>query len=310
MRRAKENVSGLFSGLNVEPLLRALDSVLSLLDESTVTGRALKTIFTSLIQPLIDGVSKAAPLFKGFFKGLVIAALIFAIAVLKVKNAIRDAFDGSALEGLDLMKVGVYLGVAAFGALAAVIGTVIAIFAVLAAPFIAVGMAIYDLVGKLGELKDMFSQALDSIASLDVVSIGLDFVKGIAQGIADGASAVINAVTNLGDQAVGAIKAKLQIGSPSRLLRREVGREVPAGMVEGVEDGTADVESAMQGLVSIPSDVASKGGAAKSAGGIVVNIHVAPGGEEKVTDQSFLNMLGETLERALLAGRGRVEVAV
>ena len=97
------------------------------------------------------------------------------------------------------------------------------------------------------------------ISSSQFKSIGLNAMKGLAQGIKDGTADVVNQITAAAEKAVSAAKSKLQIASPSRVFRDEVGVMVMRGFGEGIEKGLPDQERVIQNAASYLTGNAQKG---------------------------------------------------
>lgn len=87
-------------------------------------------------------------------------------------------------------------------------------------------------------------------------------MKGIAKGIADAWDSLIGNTENLADKLPDAIKKKLKIASPSRVMM-EIGAFIPAGLSKGIEDNADDPQSAMRDLVQPPT--VTLGGMARGA---------------------------------------------
>ena len=66
------------------------------------------------------------------------------------------------------------------------------------------------------------------------VQVGLNLAEGLAQGISNGQSAVINAVAELCVQAITTAQQKLDENSPSKIFD-QIGRYLDLGLVQGVE---------------------------------------------------------------------------
>lgn len=78
--------------------------------------------------------------------------------------------------------------------------------------------------------------------------VGLDIMNGVARGISAGVGAVISVARRAARNILDGMKAALDIGSPSRVFADEVGREITAGVSVGVEQGTPDLVSTINGL--------------------------------------------------------------
>lgn len=76
------------------------------------------------------------------------------------------------------------------------------------------------------------------------VSIGRDIISGIARGIRGAISNVTSAIGSLVSNAISAAKKKLKIGSPSRVMRDEIGKWIPAGVAVGIEKNTSSLATA------------------------------------------------------------------
>lgn len=88
-------------------------------------------------------------------------------------------------------------------------------------------------------LKDAVSKFL---------SIGGDIMKGLADGIKNGASAVIDGIKNTVKNAIDTAKSWLGIKSPSKVFREEIGKNMMLGMAEGIVQNQRAVEDALDGV--------------------------------------------------------------
>lgn len=110
-------------------------------------------------------------------------------------------------------------------------------------------------------LPGRISNALGSLGSL-LYSKGADVVRGLWNGIKSmGAwlsSTLIGWAKNL---IPGPIAKALGISSPSKVMAEVVGRWIPAGVVEGIKDGSPALDREMAGLVTpqTPSSAAAAG---------------------------------------------------
>jgi hypothetical protein len=88
----------------------------------------------------------------------------------------------------------------------------------------------------------------------DLYGIGEDLVRGLWHGIRDMGSWLKDRITGwVGDAIPGPVKDVLGIFSPSRVMRDDIGRMIPAGMVEGIQRGAPLVDRAMRRLVEVPA---------------------------------------------------------
>ena len=272
--RLKRSLSRLFSGLRIEGFLSALDEILSLFSQSTATGRAIKAIFEALFQPMIDDVATLGPVIRRFFQGMVIGALLVTVAVLKVRNAIRDMIPNGALGDFDALDVALGAGVAVFGTLAAAVGLLSLAFVGLAvavvasaAPFIIAVAAIAAVGIGIGLLASKIS---DFLYSFDFGSFARDLIDGLVNGIRNGASAVMGAVRGLADGAAHAFRSALGIASPSKVFAG-LGMNIAEGLGRGVDSGSELVNDSVGALVDVPTGGARAGATSVSIGDITIN---------------------------------------
>ena len=79
-------------------------------------------------------------------------------------------------------------------------------------------------------------------------SAGVNASYGLASGIRSGAGSAIAAANSLAAQVTATMKSALKVHSPSRVMRDEVGRFIPQGIAEGIEEDTGKALSAMRRL--------------------------------------------------------------
>jgi hypothetical protein len=246
--------------------------------------RIAETIF----QPMINAIERLAPLARRFFQGMVIGALLVAVAVLKVRNWLRDTFGGSdILKGFDAQRAALYAGVFAFGVLAAAIGFVGLTMALALVPLAALVGALYGL-GKVALAVYNF------FAELDWAALGRSIVDGIVGGIKGAARWVWDAMKGLASSATTAFKKALGIASPSKEFQR-LGLTLPQGVASGVDAGAPQVDAAVSDMVDVPEGGGRAAlGAATSVSVGEVHIHTtAASGEDIARD------LKRELERIL-----------
>ncbi len=83
-----------------------------------------------------------------------------------------------------------------------------------------------------------------------MLSIGADIVNGIVDGIQSKIGSIASSLLSGVNDAISAVKSKLGIHSPSRLMRDQVGVMVGRGMALGIDDSAAVVNKSMDSLVS------------------------------------------------------------
>ncbi len=304
--KMKERVGLMFRDISVKPLLAGLEEFGTLLDESTVSGKAFRFIFTTGTQAIVDGLGAGARTGGKFFQGMAIAALQAYIAIKPTYNSVRD-FLGMKQKPEWLTAVNV--GKVAFYALAGAVGVVAVSLALAALPFVLVGAAIYGLVeGVKWGAGAVLSAVGWVIASVNSVSAAFERLgwDGLAMAAIDalvgvfrnGASIVADAVGNLATSAANAFKSALGIASPSKLFGKFADWTVQ-GYVQQIEAGQPEAAEATAALgsgqpsVSVGGptvNVAARGG--EGDGRIVQIIVQGTGDPEAVADRVLAKLFG------------------
>jgi len=328
-KKLKEGFASLFGGLNVEPLLRGLKQVTELFTLNTASGRALRGMIDGLFQPLIDGSEGAGLYVRRFFQGMIIAALRVENVILRLRLWFRETFGGSFAANLDMTTAALWAGeaaVAAVGAAFAATGALVvgalslavpfiwgavtataslavagavaaAPFLLLAAAFAAAVAVGYQLV-QLG--KELYPVLLD--LGNQAVEWGKNVVSGIVRGVKSGASWVVNAMRDLGAQAMKSFKASLGIASPSKEFAK-LGQTLPQGVAQGVERGKPDAQKAVDNMVAVRPPKDAEGGTssapAASAPAAGPSIVIQLGGVTITSAAPDLEGMTADLERGL-----------
>ena len=131
-------------------------------------------------------------------------------------------------------------------------------------------------------IPQIIRSIVNAFSQFNWLQIGVDIIRGIANGISSAAGLIVDAAKNAARSAFEAAKNFLQIGSPSKLAEKEIGMQFDAGMAKGLINAASLVKNAMATVVSatdlsgynIFGDMTS-GGVQRSAGGFnqTVNIY-------------------------------------
>lgn len=274
--RFKRNVAGLFGGLKIEGLLEGLAKLIALFDSSTASGRAIKVVFESLFQPLVDGFVAWVPQMERAF-------IRFQILVLQALIAIKPfgtyiLYGAAAIGILAALIIGVLavaigavvfsVGMLAvgFGIIVGVIAAVVYGFIWLGGQAVALGEAIGEGAGAAYEwLVDTFNSIVSFLEGLSLAEIGMQLITGLVDGISGGGGAVLSAITGVVGGAIDAAKKLLGIASPSKVFA-DIGMNTGAGMASGVDQSTGDVQGALEQMVA-PPPVPVAAGPAEGSGG-------------------------------------------
>jgi len=114
-----------------------------------------------------------------------------------------------------------------------------------------VAQAVAEIPGKLGEILSAItgwiSGAVGSVQA-SARSIGQAIIDGIANGISAGIGAIRNMAASAANSALEAAKSALGIESPSTVFRDQVGKMIPAGVIEGIDRMAAPMNAAISGM--------------------------------------------------------------
>ena len=154
-----------------------------------------------------------------------------------------------------------------------------------------------ELIGKLAAgLIQAIPQAVKAIVDLndgmvkifqnfDWLGLGRDIINGVIKGLQAAGSALWDAITEIARGAFDSVKRFFGIGSPSKLMRDEIGRFIPSGIAVGIEDNMKPLTTAMHDIAdkattSFNTDVmmtaktsgAVSGGGTVNYGGVTINV--------------------------------------
>ncbi len=279
--RLKSNLAGVFSGLNIEGLLEGLSTLVALFDKNTATGQALKVVFESLFQPVVDGLSGLIPKAVATFIQLEILGMKAAIAIKPYRQYLIDIGIGFGILAAIVVAI-VVVFVAAGLAMVAAFALLMALPFLLKDAFNSLAGGIKSGIGAAVDwLTGKFEAVMAFFQGLSLAEIGTALIDGLISGITGGGAGVLKAITGIATGAIGAAKGALGIASPSKVFA-EIGMHTAAGMEQGVDGGTAGVQASVEALVEPPAaanDNGSAPGAAaagSSGGGTVYNIYLTP----------------------------------
>lgn len=113
-----------------------------------------------------------------------------------------------------------------------------------------IGNALPDIARAAGEVA---RKVWDAVKKVDWIQLGKDIIQGMIDGIGAMAGALWDAAVNIAKSALDAIKGFFGIASPSKVMRDEVGKFIPAGLAVGIESNTKPVSAAMRSLAELTS---------------------------------------------------------
>jgi len=290
-QKLKDNFFKLFSGLNISALLKSFKQLVDLFDASSASGRAIKVVFESLFQPLVNGIAAWIPRMVGAF-------IQFEILVLKALIAIKPF-------GSKILAVAEVFGWLALVVAAMAVGFTVAVIA----PFaVIIGLAA-ALVAAVMQVVGTFMNLYNTLSGMSLAEIGTAMIQGLANGITSAGGAVLSAITGVVSGAINAAKGLLGIASPSKVFA-EIGANTAEGMSGGVDDGAGDVQGSLESMVAPPAAAsgASASGGGGAAAGIIIQgdiiVQAPAGSDPRSFAEQFRDELYNLRIQAGLAGAG------
>ena len=94
----------------------------------------------------------------------------------------------------------------------------------------------------IAALPQVFTAIINAFKEIEWADLGKNLIEGVINGVKNAAGTLIETFKELAKSALGAVKDFFKIKSPSGVMRDQVGKMLPAGMAEGVEDGMDEEE--------------------------------------------------------------------
>lgn len=289
--KLRESFEELFAGVNIEPLLSGLYRLSQLFSQNTESGRALRTILSTVLGVFVGELAGATGPLEYLFKELVILALRAAIAFFRVRNAIQDAFGSniigrmlSSQSAMEAIRATVFMLAVVVGGLA--IGVAVLTLAVigLLTPFMLIVWGMYRVYQEAPRLAAALSRLREVFSPATWAQAGRSMIDGIITGLTSGVARLRSAVTMTATDSMSAFRAALGIHSPSAVFAA-LGLAIPHGVAEGVERGTPEATGAVGGMMSTTTNNVSRvqGGPSRAMtvhGGVNINVAQGEGGED------------------------------
>jgi hypothetical protein len=261
----KSHMSQLFR-LKTDDLQAGLGRLIGLFDETSVTGKAIKSVFDSLMQPLIDGLVGLVPVIEKTFIQFEIWALRALISIKPYGSTIAAVAKGLAVVAgiiIGVLVVALAAAVAVGAAFLTIVSTVWRVIIDWGQSMVAAGQAAWAFGGAIMSgagaafdwLASKVNGAINWLRSLSLAEIGQAMIDGLIAGITGGAGGILGSITNVVGGAIDGAKKLLQINSPSKVFA-SIGASTGEGMVDGVQGATADVQASVEKMVEPPKAAA------------------------------------------------------
>lgn len=100
----------------------------------------------------------------------------------------------------------------------------------------------------IGEIPNMMMQLGEAFLSYDWIGLGSDILSGIGEGIKNAVGNLIDVTKEAAGNLINGLKQRFGIASPSKVMAKEIGQWIPAGIAQGIEDNMGVVDQAMSDL--------------------------------------------------------------
>lgn len=114
---------------------------------------------------------------------------------------------------------------------------------------VAIGVGLIKAIPELVKmLPEIFTAIFDAFKEVDWLDLGKNIIKGIIEGLGAMLGALWDAVKGIGQSILDWFKApdSLDVNSPSKRMRDEVGIMIPAGIGVGIQDGMPALRSILK----------------------------------------------------------------
>lgn len=297
----KDTLADLTSGIKLEGLATALGKIAENFSDSTVSGRALKSLITDFGNAVAYVMTAAGPQVDVFVRTFILSMLKLEIAALKIGIFMKERFGVDFSKAMGDTSVASYAAQAAVFALVAALGTLAIVGAIAASIF----YPIY----KGGEMIAKFFEGKDWS------KLGKSILDGIVNGLLLGLPSLLGQVEGCADKIKKAFKDVLGIHSPSKVFE-QFGAMTAEGYAQGVEGGQGRSQDAVAGLPGrgAPGPVEMRSESGSSRGPVTLNVNITVEGGGDAADKlmsptfkaQFLKALEEMIIGAGLAPQGGV----
>lgn len=228
-------LSGLITGL-MQNLPQLLQSGVSLIN-SLVTG-----IYTALPQILSAAFSLMTQFGQGIIANLPQILAAGTSILLNVVNGIGQAMPQILTSAAQMAATLIS------GLLQNLPQIISAGFSLITALIQGIGQA---LPGIITAAVQAAQTLWDSFTSLNWLQLGMDILNGIINGLKSAIGGLVDAAVSAAQATYNAAKDALDIHSPSRLFRDDIGKMIPAGMALGITDNLDAVTKAMNEIRAV-----------------------------------------------------------
>lgn len=157
---------------------------------------------------------------------------------------------------------------------------------------------------------ELAKTALKEFLNVDWFGLGRDIIGGIIEGLKRYGSQIAETLKSFASNAWKSVKNFFGISSPSKLMRDTVGKFIPLGIAEGIEEAADSVYKAMDDLnigtvkaydsvfENIPADgFKTSENITPGYGDVVINVYPSEGMDEELLAQKVMRKINDSLRR-------------
>lgn len=156
----------------------------------------------------------------------------------------------------------------------------------------------------IAAVPQIVSGIWNAFTSVNWLDIGVNIIRGIGNGIVNGVTGLVSAAKEAARKVVNGVKSFFGIHSPSTKMRDEVGRYIPAGVAEGIEENSDMVTDAMNDIgdmvatpVKAPKIQTGTSGGFTYGGAITINVYASEGQDAKEIAEEVSEILAKQTQR-------------
>lgn len=259
--KMREDAAGLFSGINIEPLLKGLKSITSIFSMTNASGAALRKFITSQLDELAATAARVFPYIESFVYGFGTGLLdVYTTSIKPMLKSFAEGFEADGLEGS--FTSGESAAKALAGTLAEILDSLKSIASAAKAVASVLSGDAFTVKASQEELDAMNAKLRIDPALADAKAAtdsGKQLVAGIVAGIKSETPTGIDAVVTLARQMQEAFTNANKIQSPSKVFE-DFGKQLPRGAARGVASESGEAQAAVDAMVSPPTVGGSIGG--------------------------------------------------
>lgn len=109
----------------------------------------------------------------------------------------------------------------------------------------------------IAAIPGIIAGIVNSFQEYDWLGLGADILEGIGRGIIGAVSVVVKSAKEAAQSIFNSVKDFFDIGSPSKLMRDEIGKWIPAGIAVGIEKNLDPVTEAMNDITELTTGTLS-----------------------------------------------------